>query len=327
MSVNYSSRLHVLATYIGMTESECTEAMWKFIEGHYDSIEKNYFAANPPPTGKKHRHPKNENIRDKVMHWWEDGTKPQGIGHYAVLEFFKAQCSTRNLAFDPEWFDLPLHPDLRKIPELAKAINQTFGYYSAFDNYRLYALEAGNGLADEKSHQGYFKLWRIRSDNTLVHDVLYVHGSEHGALCCTLYRYFPKGRPTVFDQEKEGKPIKIFTGNIFVYGDHFYAVLSHKQDSFSKPPEPLFLLYPRHVGSYGPSIGIHSCIVEGGMPLSRTFLIYQLDEDEQTDIDINACVKKVENDHPFAERYRRMLKCEKNYGASFVKANPDSLNE
>jgi len=334
--VNYSSRLRVLAAYIGMTESDCEEAMRKFSKENYDSIEERYFAENPQPTGKPVRHPKKEHIMGKVKSWWDEGTRPQEIGHYVVLEFFKVQCAAKKLEFDPRWFDLPLYPDLRKIPELAKAINLTFGYYSAFDSYRLYSLKAGN-QADENRYNGFYKIWRIRSDNTLVNDVLHVQGSENGALCCTLYRYSPRrsvvGNLPGNDDKSIDKDIKKLSGNVFLYGNHFYAILSHEQSNRS--PEPVFLLYPSHVVSDNPSIGIHSCIIDGGaMPLSGTFLIYRLDEADQPGFNIKPCIRHVkveeletEAEKLDAERYRKMLECNKNSGPSFIRANPDSLNK
>lgn len=332
--VNYSSRLHVFAAYIDMSESTCKEAMREFIDKNYDELEKK-FAEIHKPTGKKHGHPKAENLREKVTHWWEDGTTPHGISHYAVTEFFKAECAAKNIEFEPEWFDLPLYPDLRKIPypKLAKAINLTFGYYSAFDSYRIYALEAGN-QADEKRYSAYYKIWRIRSDDTLVNDVLHVQGSENGSLCCTLYRYSPSRRLLSPNKENGDDFIKVLSGNIFVYGDHFYAILSDGQGGSAMSPEPVFLLYPKNVGSKSPSIGIHSCIIEAGIPLSGTFLIYRLHEADQPGFNIKPCIRLVkiedletEEEKLDAKRYRSMLECGDNKGGSFIMANPVSLNK
>ena len=292
----------MMASYVGMTDEQCQQAMLDFI------------LRSTPKT-------KKTSVRSQVSRWWE-GQKPKPK-QTCVIDFFTETCKEQEKEFKQEWFELQLNPDLRDIECLRPAINKTFGYYSALDNYRSYSKMNGKNNDELKQYIGHYLIWRVHSHECLVNDVFLIYSHENSSLLCRLYQYTSY---LSTHENTENTTVKELFGNCFFYKDNIYAILSSLQHDPLHQPEPVFLIYKNNIDGHR-VIGIQNGITDNGKdPLAGVFMIERLDKDAtKTPAHLNR-IKTLDSDDDQTKKILKVLECS-NKTPSFIKINQESLNK
>ena len=303
ISVNYLSRLQMMASYVGMTDEQCQQAMLDFI------------LRSTPKT-------KKTSVRRQVSRWWEGTHKPTPK-ETCVIDFFRETCENQEKLFDKIWFELPLNPDLRDIECLRPAINKTFGYYSALDNYRSYFKRNGKNNDELKQYIGHYLIWRVHSHECLVNDVFHIYSHENGSLLCRLYQYTSYSST---HENTESTTIKELFGNCFFYKDNIYAILSTRQSDQVYQPEPVFLIYKNNIDGHR-VIGIQNGITDNGKdPLAGVFMIERLDKSsKKISTNLNH-IKTLDPNEGQTKKILKVLECS-NKTPSFIKINQECQNK